>query len=506
MENFDDFVEILVIRVSFCFIIEPWHLKGEHLDSLEVAHLWTFGYGYLTWPWSEGIYSSVHPLSIAALYKALAWVGLDRVDYLVMVPRFFQALLTTYSDYCFYRWSNNNQWSLLLILTSWFWFLLATLTIICTVEICLTTIALRFYPRQYDANTCTFIWIISFLIMIQPKAAILWFPLCVFHIQRHIRSVGEFIKAYILIPLVVGTIIVGIDSYVYGRFIVTPLNHFKTIVSENFENLPLCWYFSIGLPVILGHVTIPFVIAAFETVRFNDVYHERFILLIAILFTLGIYSFYPEQKIRYFLSLLPLCLHITGDALKIWTRKLDQHQACIIACMIFLFNAVAIVLFILEFPRGSVDIMIPIEQIAREYRTPDGHRAKFLLLMPCYSTPLYSHVHQNVTLRFLTCEPNLNGEKDYIDEEEQFYANPAEWLQYNVTDYQKSRLPTHTVLFDSLEPEIEDFLKDYKLIHNVSNKNIFNISRIGQNILLYERLVDAPTCRITEKPNHKKVL
>lgn len=126
MDNFVIFALILVFRMISLFIVKSWFKRGEYLDNLEVAHHWTFGYGHLTEAWSEGVYSHVHPLGIAVLYKALAWIGLDHVDYLVLLPQIFQVLLTAFAKYCFYRWSKNNGWSLSLILTSCYWFIMAT--------------------------------------------------------------------------------------------------------------------------------------------------------------------------------------------------------------------------------------------------------------------------------------------------------------------------------------------------------------------------------------------
>lgn len=504
MADFIVFAAFLVFRVLSVFVVKTWFVPDEYWQSLEVAHHWTFGYGHLTWEWSKGIRSYVHPLSIAALYEALAYFGLDQVDFLILAPRIVQALLSAFTDYSFYRWSNNSKWSLFLILTSWFWFYTATRTLINTVETCLTVIALRFYPRHYEADTYKFLWIASFLIAIRPTSAILWFPLCMIHIRNHIRSAGDFIKAYVLIPVFVGAIVVAIDSYAYGRFIVTPFEFFKVNVLENIGTFygqhPWYWYITTGLPTILSFTIFPFLFAAFETLHHRDVYAERYILLIAILFTLGIYSCLPHKEFRFILPLLPLCLYITGDSLKTWSRNASRIAIWILALALLVFNAVPSVYLSWIHQRGATDIMTPIEQIAREYRTPEGQRAKFLFLMPCHSTPLYSHVHQNVSLRFLTCEPNLSGEKNYVDEADQFYANPAAWLRSHVPVYPKSALPTHTVLFDTLQPKIGDFLKSYKLIHNVSHSDYID-SRIGYNVLLFERTADAPATKTTERPN-----
>ena len=40
----------------------------------------------------------------------------------------------------------------------------------------------------------------------------------------------------------------------------------------------------------------------------------------------------------------------------------------------------------------------------------------------------FSHLHSNVTVRFLTCEPNLAGLPHYQDESDKFFNNPGHWL------------------------------------------------------------------------------
>ena len=61
----------------------------------------------------------------------------------------------------------------------------------------------------------------------------------------------------------------------------------------------------------------------------------------------------------------------------------------------------------------------------------------FAVLMPCHSTPWRSHlVHPNLRGWALTCEPPvdipLEERMNYLDEADQFYANPVAWLQDNM--------------------------------------------------------------------------
>lgn len=42
-------------------------------------------YGHLTWEWSRGIRSYIHPLLISIIYRILAWLNYDQVEFLVCV-------------------------------------------------------------------------------------------------------------------------------------------------------------------------------------------------------------------------------------------------------------------------------------------------------------------------------------------------------------------------------------------------------------------------------------
>lgn len=81
------------------------------------------------------------------------------------------------------------------------------------------------------------------------------------------------------------------------------------------------WYFTIGLPTVLGIATVPFLFAASETLRNRVVFPERFSLLVSIFFTLVVYSLLPHKEFRFVLPLLPMCLYISADYLSRWSRK-----------------------------------------------------------------------------------------------------------------------------------------------------------------------------------------
>lgn len=159
----------------------------------------TVSYGYLTWEWTHGIRSYLHPAIIAAIYKLLAALQLDTVELLVIAPRLLQALLSATADYRLYRWSNNSKWTLFLTSISWFWFYTGSRTLTNTVEASLTAIALSLYPWR-GAERTGFIWLLALLAFVRPTAVVPWLPLCVHHVRSSKYGVAELLlKRYLVI-------------------------------------------------------------------------------------------------------------------------------------------------------------------------------------------------------------------------------------------------------------------------------------------------------------------
>lgn len=85
MGNWDVVLIFLFVRFVSVFLVQTYFVADEYWQSLEVAHKIVFGYGYLTWEWSQGIRSYVHPLFVAFLYKPLQIFGLDKPELLVIL-------------------------------------------------------------------------------------------------------------------------------------------------------------------------------------------------------------------------------------------------------------------------------------------------------------------------------------------------------------------------------------------------------------------------------------
>ncbi|XP_012947012.1 GPI mannosyltransferase 3 [Aplysia californica] len=107
-----------------------------------------------------------------------------------------------------------------------------------------------------------------------------------------------------------------------------------------------------------------------------------------------------------------------------------------------------------------------------------------LFLMPCHSTPYYSHLHQNISMRFLTCEPNLQGLSGYEEEADRFYQSPQDWLR---SEYGRGKRywPTHIVYFNSLHKQISSLLTQsgYRMCESFFHTH-FPEGRVGSSIFI----------------------
>ncbi|XP_018333454.1 GPI mannosyltransferase 3 isoform X1 [Agrilus planipennis] len=495
------FLILIFIRLLSVYIVKTWFVPDEYWQSLEVAHRLVFNYGYLTWEWTLGIRSYVYPLLIAILYKILQVLSVDFPTAIVMGPRILQAVLSAYSDLCLYRWTNRKNWALFLIVFSWFWFYCASRTLINTFETCLTTIALTLFPwdeknrgnyhGEITKPNCSvpgnykFVFLVGILCVVRPTAAIQWFPLCVYHLYLSKESAFFIIwKQYIPIGSLVLLLSIAIDSVLHGSFIITSFEFLKFNIIKDIATFygvhPWYWYLSSGLPTLLGIQIFPFILAVVHILRNRYIYPKELILLACIVFTVGVYSILPHKEFRFILPLLPIMLYINSNYLSQWSRKKDKKVIWLVVGTIFVSNLIPALYLSCVHQSGTIDVMLPLRNLALK----NPKTSNFLFLMPCHSTPLYSHLHVNVSTRFLTCEPNLKKSVTYIDETENFYKNPNKWLRDEYPP--KGPLPSHIVAFDVLVPFIKDILSRYNLIYKIFHTHVPIEEKIGTYVMIYE--------------------
>ncbi|KAL5290031.1 PIGB family protein [Megaselia abdita] len=469
------FLLLLGVRLASVFLVQTYFVPDEYWQCLEVAHKLVFGYGYLTWEWIRGIRSYIYPLLFAGLYKALALFHLDTTTLLVLAPRILQALISTFSDYRFFIWSGKKKWSIFLITISWFWFYTGSRTLSNTLEASLTTIALSYYP--WIGEGTGYIWPAAICCFLRPTAVIIWIPLFMYHLGNSKYSPYKLIfTKLVVIGALVGASCVAIDSYIHGKLLITPYEFFKYNVLQGVGSFygthPWYWYYSTGLPMILGINFLPFLFGSIDTVRNYDAFPIRRKLLVTLMTSLTVYSFVEHKEIRFILPLLPICLFVCVDVLTRWSYKASRYQIWIVAVILLFGNIVPAYYSGQVHQRGPTDLMPKLQEISKIYKDEGNNRASIFFLMPCHSTPFYSHIHENVTMKFITCEPNFQLQYGERPVDEQFYEAPNIWIKRHIPVHPKTAMPTHLVLFESLSDKISEFLESYSLIHKIAHAEV----------------------------------
>ena len=222
----------------------------------------------------------------------------------------------------------------------------------------------------------------------------------------------------------------------YGMWVFPLLNflkfNFLSNLSEFYGVHSFFWYLTSGIPTILLS-NIPLfifgVLKFFKKLRKNKkkFLNDKTVLLLSIVWMTFVYSFGKHKEFRFLFSILPITNIFCGIALHHFLnpkkkKKNDSSSSSssssydssdssdssfvhfsfenvsfkIVFFVFFLFLVNLFFAFYFSFShqRGTVDL---IEHIRTDLQF-DSPSTKILFLMPCHSTPFYSHIHKNLTL------------------------------------------------------------------------------------------------------------
>lgn len=167
--------------------MQTYFNPDEHWQALEVAHRITFGYGHLTWEWTKGIRSYLHPMLFAILYKVLSILHLDTPLFMMKAPRMLQSIVSAFGDFYLFKLSHVlygshvAKWALFAQLTNWFMFYCITRTLSNSFETVLTVVSLYYWPglRVYSdhVSPVSRTWALvaaAIACAIRPTSAIIW--------------------------------------------------------------------------------------------------------------------------------------------------------------------------------------------------------------------------------------------------------------------------------------------------------------------------------------------
>ncbi|KAK2920225.1 GPI mannosyltransferase 3 [Channa argus] len=476
----------VVLRLINCFLVQTSFVPDEYWQSLEVSHRMVFRYGYQTWEWKAGIRGFSYPFLFAVIYKILFFLHYDTVHLLIWLPRIIQALLAAFADVKFFFLIKTldthdvAKWTFFCHLCSWFTWYCCTRTLTNSMETTITCLALFYFPLPGSKTHSSkkYLSLVALAVIIRPTALIIWFPLLMYHYWQEENKLRLITRYYIPIGALAVVISTVVDCLFYEKWTLVQFNFLKFNIFHGvagfYGSHPWHWYFTQGFPVIIGP-HLPFFLHGCTLT-----YKRHKILLAAVLWTIVIYSLLPHKEFRFIYPVLPFCMVFCGISLahlKAWRG--------VAASTLLVSNLVLALYTGLIHQRGTLDVMSHVQKLCDFRNVSSPLQPDVLFLMPCHSTPYYSHVHCPVKMRFLECPPDL-GEEGYVDEAERFYDEPLNWLRTSFP--YKSSLPTHLILFDVFEKEISAFLQGNNFVRTAEIFHThFPEGRVGGTIFIYER-------------------
>lgn len=462
------FLICLIFRITNSLFVQTYFNPDEHWQALEVAHRITFGYGHLTWEWTKGIRSYLHPMIFAVLYKVLSLLHLDTPLFMIKAPRLFQSLLSAFGDLYLFKLSHVlygghvANWALFAQLTNWFMFYCITRTLSNSLETVLTVVSLYYWPSlrtnltKMPPGSRTWALLAAALACaIRPTSAIIWVYV---GITEFFGSHNK-LKFIFLQVVPIGSVVLGLtfilDRLMYGSWVLVPLNflkfNFLSSGGDYYGTHPWHWYFTQGFTVMI-FTFLPFMVLGI-------IQSKNWKLSGLILWVLALYSVLGHKEFRFVLPVLPLALLFSGYSL----AKLSQQQHSsnkksnknksfwkIKPALFFLLvtNIPMALYMTMVHQRGTEDVMNYLAKEANQRNVKS-----VLFLMPCHSTPFYSTLHHNIPMRFLDCSPSEI--KGIQDESDRFVMDPIGFVSEYVKNWAP---PSHIVLFDTEEKYIKDFL------------------------------------------------
>jgi GPI mannosyltransferase 3 len=242
------------------------------------------------------------------------------------------------------------------------------------------------------------------------------------------------------------------------------------------------YYVTEGLPLLLT-TALPFALwgvykAAAKTYgsKISTTSADRVkSLVLTVVFTIFSLSLVSHKEVRFLYPLLPaLNIIAAGPATRFFSRKSTVRNALLFVLVLFNFVFAWYVTQVHQ--RGVIDVMHHL-RTTHEARVDaaamqDNVTTIVGFFMPCHSTPWRSHlIHADIDAWALTCEPPLNvplhERAAYLDEADQFYADPAAWMNANLGNPKLAgdsstvakRWPEQVVFFEQLLPVMVEHLK-----------------------------------------------
>lgn len=455
-----------------------------------------------------------------------------QADMLIAGPKVLQGIIAALTDFFTWRLSQklyplNHRVSLatlaLTVCSPWNWFC-GPRTLSNSVETCLTSAALNSWPleaftrgsKARSSNDTVrlrlALALAALATVLRPTNVLIWVVVALTSMylawtrqgSQSLQILGLLLREAAVSGSAILILSSIADRIYYQQWTFPPFRfiHFNVVQSLAVfygQNRP-DYYFTEGLPLLLT-TALPFAVLGLwqglfgKTTRTDEATVFRSTSLrifsttcIAMIIALSLIS---HKEVRFIYPLLPILLILASAPVATFFSPFPRPGSSLKKALLALLLALNITLaayitFIHQ--RGVIDVL---HYLRHEYEThhlpskqtslfdPNVSNMTVGFLMPCHSTPWRSHlIHPGIQAWALTCEPPLEvpiAERgSYLDEADQFYADPASFLLENmevlphymtneVTTLQVATgtraWPEYLVFFEQLEPVMRILLK-----------------------------------------------
>ncbi|KAH7908309.1 glycosyltransferase family 22 protein [Hygrophoropsis aurantiaca] len=474
----------ICFRVAVALCTQSFFQPDEYFQSLEPAHHLVFGYGQLTWEWTnpKPLRSILYPMVNVPWFWFLKTLGWDaRFPWLLVIgPKIIHGILAAFTDIWVCALSRKilndafTSTTYFLSLTSFFHALSLSRSLSNSLETSLTTIALSCFPwdyiassqpvnfRRIDVRYCMVFGALAFIL--RPTNAIIWmymFGALFWQLRNNRHATFILFLECAVIGSVALLLAFVLDSTYYGTPTLTILNflHFNaSSVSLFYGSSPWHYYLSQALP-ILCTTSLPFVLHG-TWIAMTKAEPKPRMLLGCIVWTIAVYSVAGHKEWRFLHPLLPM-LHILASRslVELYHRSgnkeaKNKHQRK--SCTNLFHSRLPIkpghLYFLLLTMPASVYIVFShctgqIKVMRYLQNQPPDDMVSVGFLMPCHSTPWQAYLHnpklaQPGRMWALGCEPPLGvrNRLHYKDQTDIFFESPVSYMK---THFPRTVNPTY---------------------------------------------------------------
>ncbi|OMJ95884.1 hypothetical protein SteCoe_607 [Stentor coeruleus] len=373
---------LLSYRLLNSLLVRSYFSPDEYWQSLEVAHKLVFGYGELTWEWTDAaLRSIIHPSLFAIFYYILSLFNIDTPWLIAYGPRLLQGLILTITDYFIYKVS--GKLGLTISVFSWFIFYAGIRTYSNSIELVLNSLALYLQVQEKYR-----LWnlVVGISCMVRPTAIIIWIPSYVYYLYKKTWrfAIETCFIGYFLYSVFCISIQILLDYLYFGRLTVSFYNfaqfNFFTGQAEFYSKQPWHWVCSEGLPVVLLSLLPLFGFGVWKSLNDLKTY--------SLLFSLLVISSSAHKEYRFLLPYFPHMIYVMTQAKSLikskWFYAFIGLQIPV-ALFLSLYHQVG--------PLATMDFLMS--------QSP----TKIGFFINCHGTPFYSHIHKDIPMDFLQCKP-----------------------------------------------------------------------------------------------------